>query len=345
MPPAPSYPWAKLSDAELLELRFKDLGLELERSPIAPRVRRLYAELADKGLRFRPHVWLSSEWFSPDGVPGIAVPFYLAHPRLERLERAQMSEVEGGTLTSCMRILRHECGHAIDSAYRLHLRRAWRAAFGRWSTPYAGEYQPRPYSRRFVVHLDKWYAQSHPAEDFAETFAVWLEPRSDWRQRYARWPALKKLEAVEGLMREVAERAPLVRARERTEHQGSLRPTQGEHNAAKQVRYGARSPELLDPLLRRLFPDAPASTGKAERGKSAAAFLRRNRSRLRRGVGRWTGQYQYKVDQVLAGMIARAAELGLRLYRDEGEALADVSVVLAVRTMEHLHAGDFRVMR
>ena len=26
------------------------------------------------------------------------------------------------------------------------------------------------------MHLDPWYAQSHPDEDFAETFAVWLTP-------------------------------------------------------------------------------------------------------------------------------------------------------------------------
>ena len=28
------------------------------------------------------------------------------------------------------------------------------------------------------------YAASHPEEDFAETFAVWLTPRSNWRQSF-----------------------------------------------------------------------------------------------------------------------------------------------------------------
>ena len=66
-----------------------------------------------------PHAWLSDEWFSPDNTPGIAIPFYLAHPRLMRLERRQILEVEGGTASECLRILRHETGHVVQHAYRL----------------------------------------------------------------------------------------------------------------------------------------------------------------------------------------------------------------------------------
>ncbi|HKD52988.1 MAG TPA: hypothetical protein VKB72_02115, partial [Steroidobacteraceae bacterium] len=106
-------PWVRLSDEELLRLRFCDLKLTIERSPVARHVRRLYAELDRRGVRMRPHVWLSEEWFSPDGVPGIAVPFYLAHRRLERLERRIMREAEGGNTRLLMRILRHEAGHAL----------------------------------------------------------------------------------------------------------------------------------------------------------------------------------------------------------------------------------------
>ena len=108
-----------MSDEQLLGMRFCDLKLNYERTPLARRVRRLYRELDKRGIAFRPHVWLSEEWFSPDGVPGIAAPFYLAHPRLERLERRMMRHVEGGSAESAMRILRHEAGHAIDTADRL----------------------------------------------------------------------------------------------------------------------------------------------------------------------------------------------------------------------------------
>ena len=87
-------------------------------------------------------MWLSSEWFSPDGIPGIAIPFYLAHPRLRKLEHRQILEVEGGTEGECMRILRHEAGHAIDTAYRLHRRKRWREIFGSFSQPYPDSYRP-----------------------------------------------------------------------------------------------------------------------------------------------------------------------------------------------------------
>jgi len=72
--------WTRLDDEALLDLRFCDLRLSLASSGLEDSVRRLYAELARKGIRFRPHFWLSEEWFSPDGIPGIAIPFYLAHP-------------------------------------------------------------------------------------------------------------------------------------------------------------------------------------------------------------------------------------------------------------------------
>src|SRR6266567_3408508 len=95
-----------------------------------------------------------------------------------KLERKQMLEVEGGTDTECLRILRHEAGHALDTAFRLHFRRQWRELFGSFAQRYPDFYKPKPKSRNYVLHLRAWYAQAHPAEDFAETFAVWLQPRS-----------------------------------------------------------------------------------------------------------------------------------------------------------------------
>src|SRR5690242_17443723 len=196
----PREAWADLPDEQLLDLRFSELGLQIEGSWLDARVTMLHDELAARGLTFQPHYWLSAEWFTPDGVPGIAMPFYLAHPRLMRLEKAQMLEVEGGTPEWCLQILRHEAGHAFDNAYELRKLRRRVRAFGRPSTPYPDFYLPKPYSKSFVLHLDSWYAQSHPDEDFAETFAVWLSPDSDWRVRYAEWPALRKLETMDGLM-------------------------------------------------------------------------------------------------------------------------------------------------
>src|SRR5688500_4133888 len=166
--------WADLSDQELLKVRMCDLHVKLEGTELEERIDRLHAELDAKGFAFRPHFWLSHGWFTPDGTPGIAIPFYLAHPRLKRLERSQMLEVEGGTEQWCMRILRHEVGHTLDNAYRLHHRKRYRELFGSWSVKYPKFYQPKPYSKSYVVHLDMWYAQAHPAAEVAETVARWL---------------------------------------------------------------------------------------------------------------------------------------------------------------------------
>jgi hypothetical protein len=180
-----------MSDDEILDLQFRELDLHIEGTELAARIDELYRELEARTLVFRPHFWLSDEWFTPDGIAGVAIPFYLAHPRLAKLELAQMLEVEGGDPASCMRILRHEAGHAIDNAFHLRRRRVRRALFGSSSEPYPESYTPKPYSKNFVLHLDSWYAQSHPDEDFAETFAVWLTPDAEWRQRYHDWPAVK----------------------------------------------------------------------------------------------------------------------------------------------------------
>lgn len=201
--------WVSWSDDKLLDVRMCDLGVSIDGTPLERRISEVRKELNSRGIDFSPHFWLSDDWFTPDGVPGVAIPFYLAHPRLAKLEMNQMLEVEGGTKTWCLQILRHEVGHAIDNAFRLQRRRRRQKLFGKSSDDYPEYYTPRPYSKSFVLHLDSWYAQSHPDEDFAETFAVWLDPKTDWRKRYADWPALKKLDYMHDLMRDIRRRQPV----------------------------------------------------------------------------------------------------------------------------------------
>ena len=207
----------RLSDEQLLDLRMSDLDVSIEDSSLASRIDQLNDELAARDLNFRPHFWLSDDWFSPDGVPGIAIPFYLAHPRLIRLERKQLLEVEGGTREGCMKILRHEAGHAIDTAFKLRRKARYRQLFGKASQPYPETYQPTPSSRDYVLHLDMWYAQAHPLEDFAETFAVWLRPGSRWRTRYQDWPAIEKLKFVDGFMKSIRGTKPQVISRRKVD--------------------------------------------------------------------------------------------------------------------------------
>jgi len=334
-PPRRKRIWARYSDERLLDLRFRDLGLRLERTPLARRVERLHVELEERGLRFKPHAWLSTDWFSPDGVPGIAVPFYLAHPRLMKLEMRQMLELEGGSESACMRILRHEAGHAFDSAYRLHFKKSWREIFGLYSQPYPRHYRPKPNSRNFVVHLEAWYAQAHPAEDFAETFAVWLKPRSGWRRRYRDWPrALRKLEYVDELMREIADRPPRVNIREVVEPVTRLSQTLGEYYRKKRVLYTGAWSEIYDRDLRRLFSDDRRYADRP----TAASFLRGIRSEIRDTVAEWTGTHAYTIDQVLRDMIDRSRELKLRLASSPGRARIQATILLTVHTMNCLHA-------
>jgi hypothetical protein len=331
--------WVDWPDERLLDLRFCDLDLRIEGSELEARIAELYRELDAQHLRFRPFFWLSDEWFTPDGVPGVAVPFYLAHPRLARLEQNQMLEVEGGTPEWCLRILRHETGHAIDNAYDLRRRRRRQQLFGLSSREYPEHYTPRPYSKSFVLHLEPWYAQSHPDEDFAETFAVWLNPASLWRDRYAGWPALKKLEYIEHLMRDIGPQEPRVTSHRRVDPLRQLRKTLRRHYEQKRGRYGVDYPNLFDRDLRRLFSDAP----EYKRNPSAARFLARIRKDVRRTVARWTGEYQYTINEVLDDIIRRCGELKLRLVESEEQTKLDFTIVLTVQTMNYLHSGQHRV--
>lgn len=301
-------PWTRLPDEKLLELRFCDLNLSLERSPVSRYVRRLYAELESRGITFRPHVWLSEEWFTPDGVPGFAVPFYLAHPRLQRLERRIMREVEGGNSRWLMQILRHEAGHALDNAYRLRRRKCWREVFGPASLPYPHRYRARPGSRRYVHHLGEWYAQAHPTEDFAETFAVWLKPRSNWRTSYAEWPAFHKLSLVDELMASVRGRRPLVRNRIRIEPIESNTRTLAEYYRRKVARYQHYRRGLADDLLQKVFSPRRLRA----RATRASALLRAHKAAIVNSVARELDMERYSLHQILGMLIERSERM--RLY-------------------------------
>jgi hypothetical protein len=247
--------------------------------------------------------------------------------------------VEGGTPDWCMQILRHEAGHAIDNAYQLRRRRQRVRLFGRPSTPYPEYYTPKPYSKSHVLHLDSWYAQSHPDEDFAETFAVWLNPESAWRERYAGWPALRKLRYMDRLMADIATRPPLLRTRRRVDPIEALRRTLRAHYAKRRLHHGLEYPDFYDRDLRLLFSDAPEHAAHLK----ASRFIERVRRDVRRTVTAWTGAYQYTIDRVIEDMVRRCDELNLRLREPDAHTKLDFLVLLTVQTMNYLHSGRHRV--
>ena len=333
-------PWVALRDEELLALRIRDVHVPVEGSPLEPRVASLYGELEARGLTLRPPCYLGDEWFSPDGVPTIAIPFYLAHPRLEQLELNQMLEVEGGTPETCAQLLRHECGHAVDHAYRFSSRRSWRAVFGSPDVDYEPErYRPRPYSRSFVRHLPNWYAQAHPDEDFAETFAVWLStPPDDWRARYGGWRALAKLEYVDSLMNEARKKPPAVtpgHGRQRADA-SKLTSTLAHYYALRRKLSAQDYPDFYDGDLRRIFAQTAAGHG------TAAAFMRRRREAIVAGVVRWTGQRKYVVDGLARKLLERCARLGLHARGDDVALALEVGAYVASLVTNHLYTGRFK---
>jgi Putative zinc-binding metallo-peptidase len=323
------------TDETLLSTRLCDLPLQLEGTLMARRVQRLHRELQAHNVVALPHAWLSEEFFNPDGVLGFAIPFYLAHPRLMRLERSQMLEVEGAGEAECRRIFRHEAGHAIDEAYGLHSRKRYCLLFGDPTAPYPTSYKPRPESRDYVINLANWYAQAHPVEDFAETFAIWLNAHVDWRSDYKRWPALEKLEYVDELMREIAGTLPTAVDKCEIEPLSELRHTLAEHYAEKRKYFAWIWPANYDQDLRRIFSDDP----KDAMAPPATRFLRRVRTQLRTRIADGTGVHAYAVDQLLRQMIARSEELGLRVIEPPAPTIEKLLVMLTMQTAGVLHTG------
>ena len=330
--------WATASDEVLLAMRLSDLQLSIAGTDLEQRIAVVNGELAARGLAL-PHYWLSDDWFTPDGVPGVAIPFYLAHPRLAKLELTEMLEVEGGDPESCLKILRHEAGHAIDNAYQLRRLRTRRRLFGSPATEYPEYYTPKPYSKSFVQHLDHWYAQSHPDEDFAETFAVWLDPASNWPDRYAGWPAARKLEYVDRLMRRLRTTRPRIRTQREVDPLPRLRKTLGEHYRKKREHYGLDHPDFYDSDLRKLFSNA----SEYARQPSAARFVRQVRKEVRSTVASFTDSYQYTIDQLIEKIIERCRADNLRLTDTFEATKIDFMVFLTVQTMNYLHSGRHRV--
>jgi hypothetical protein len=324
-----------MSDEALLATRICDLPVRLGDTMMARRVARLYRELGARNIVALPHVWLSEEFFTPEGVLGFAVPFYLAHPRLMRLERSQMFECEGAGEAECRRIFRHEAGHAVEEAYRFNTRARYRELFGNSDDPYPEHYRPRVDSRDHVINLAGWYAQAHPVEDFAETFAVWLNPYVDWRAAYKNWPALEKLAYVDELMMQIGGRPPLISNRTEVESLPSLTHTLKEHYAAKCKHFAWPWPANYDQDLRRIFSDNPKDAD----APPATRYLRRIRGTLRTRIAEGTGVHAYAVDQLLRQLIARTQSLSLRMIEPPEITMQKLLVMLTMQTAGLVQAG------
>jgi hypothetical protein len=322
---------------ELLTKPIKDLGLKLEGSPLERLVHQLYRELEKKGLkRFRPLCYLSDEWGCPSGEPVIGIPFYLADPKLAGLEK-EMNDLED--LDEIMMYLRHEAGHAFNYAYLLYRTAEWRNLFGPFRRAYRDSYRPVPFSRRYVRHIAGWYAQKHPDEDFAETFAVWLTPRSQWRKRYKSWGALAKLKYVDRMARRFRDVEPL-RKRGHTDVTVEEMETTVEEFYQQALEQQGGTEELaLDTDLADIFK---VSKRKKKGARPAVDLLRENRKVLVDKVAYWTGVQRPLVKRLVESIETRTGELGLRAaVRSEKEHLTEVTTYTTALAMNYLTRGKF----
>ena len=332
--------WQDLPDEQILEIRVRDLGLQIKGTQLESCIEMLSAELAARGLAFQPNCYLADEWLCPDKIPMIGIPFCLAHPRLKRIEQKMMLEVEGGTEKECMKLLRHECGHALNYAYGLYKRTRWRELFGPFTARYVSSYPAKPYSHRYVMHLAENYAQCHPDEDFAETFAVWLTPNSNWQERYKNWPALKKLHYVDRVATRIGDTPPTNNAREMPWAAARMTSTLDAHYEKKRKYLGDTFAGYYDAYLMDLFVPGPPG----EEATQASRFLRAHRRQIIGGVSHWTGQRTYDISQLLAKLIRRCTALDLYVKRAEADTMIGVTafVTAAASKVFKPKSGDER---
>ena len=321
----------------LLGRRISELGLSIRGSRVERIVKQLEAELAAKGLAFTPVVYLSDQWGCPDGTPLIGVPFYLVDARLERIEEEMSGAVEDDA--EAMRYLRHECGHAINYAFALYERPEWRATFGSFSKPYRERYGVDPFSRAYVRHILGWYAQKHPDEDFAETFAVWLTPDVDWRRDYAGWPALAKLEYVDRVMSELAGTPfPTPEPEPDDLPVDAMTYTVAEHYESERESIALEDTRQFDVDLRRIF----LSSGEAPAAESARSFMLRHHRECIARISYWTAESPSIVRSLLDQLSARCEELELRVGRLEAATLIELTAFVTAVIMGYRYA---RVLR
>ena len=322
---------------EILSKPIRDLGLKLDGSVLERFVHQLYRELDHKGLhKFRPLCYLTDEWGCPSGEPVIGIPFYLADPKLMRLEK-EMNDLEDSR--EIMMYLRHEAGHAINYAYELYKTQEWRDVFGPFRRAYRDFYRPVAFSRHYVRHMAGWYAQKHPDEDFAETFAVWLTPRSNWRKRYKGWGAMKKLQYVDRMARRFSNVAP-------SKPMGHADITVEEMDSTVEEFYDRKMAEQPAPQQLALDTDLVdifrVSRRRTRGVRPAVEMLRENRKALVDKVNYWSGVMRPLVKKLVENIEQRVGELGLKVeVKSEREAMTEVAVYTTALAMNYLSRGKF----
>ncbi|MDP3980515.1 MAG: putative zinc-binding metallopeptidase [Chlamydiota bacterium] len=321
----------------ILSRKIRDFGLKLEGSSLEGFIQKLYRELEDAGIHFKPACYLSDEWGCPHGIPVIGIPFYLVDHELSKIEKEMMEEIEGENEDEIMKLLRHEAGHAMNYAFQFFRMSAWRKIFGKISQPYSDNYRPNPFSRKFVKHLDNWYAQKHPDDDFAETFAVWLTPGSDWGRRYKGWGAYKKLFYVSKLMKRHGSKQPKVTATLFDEPVEEMDITLQEYYLKKMDEMQDQLPNKFDADLEDIFCKEDGHDG-----MKGSVFIKEHRAELVNTIANWTGEKKYMIRMLLRELYERADQLELFVQNNAGhKTLTHLIAYCTTLTMNYRYLGRF----
>ena len=340
----------KISEEELLNSKICDLPLSIDGMWLNECVQELYGELKSKGIVFNPLCYLAEEWLTPENEPVIGIPFYLAHPTLIKLEKKMMLEAEGETKAWCMKLLRHEAGHALCYAYHLNKKRSWQKVFGLSSKNYGDTYRFQPYSKRFVRHLDGFYAQYHPDEDFVETFAVWLTPDSNWQDKYKGWKALDKLKFVDDLMRDIQGQPPVVAQGTKYWYFKKLKITLKKFYRKRRKFAEEDFPDFYDSQLKKIFKPLTLQEYKEEKKNNkdlifAADFLKKYHRSIVYNTQRSTGERTYIITDLLKRITERCRQMNMVVTQTQIEAAICVAVYVASLIMNYMHTGWFRGKR
>lgn len=322
--------------ASLMQARIKDLKLHLKGTRLEKFINQLNEELEARGLSLRPECYLSDQWGCPSGVPVIGIPFYLADQKLLQIEDTLGAGAE--TERDIMMYLRHEAGHAFNYAYKLYESDDWKRLFGDFTKPYVDAYKPHPFSRKYVAHLSGWYAQKHPDEDFAETFAVWLTPGSNWAERYKGWGAIKKLQYVAEVAAKVGRTAPPVTLADRDLDVGEMEETVLDHyrQRALDEKIDLSIGDQLDQDLTALFELEGVGNAAAD------TLMRSERQALIASITQYSGVSRAVVKSVLDHLLERVMALKLSVHRDKArEYMTKLTALLTTLAMNFLYTDKF----
>lgn len=324
---------------ELFNTRICDLNLQIKGSYIDTHIKKLYHELNQKKLLFKPTFYLTDSWGCPDQVPIIGIPFYLANEQLMRIEEEQTGNLEDSKMIRML--LRHETGHAINYAYRLWKYTGWTEIFGAFTRRYTDSFNPNPFSKQFVRHLNTYqygrnYAQKHPDEDFAESFAVWLTPNSSWRTKYRHWPAIKKLKLVDKLIKQIQNKTPVCRKKNLFNPVDKMTMLLAEHYGQKRKHLLEAAQGYVDDTLKQIFPASNSSSQ-----IPADKFIHSHSDELIVRTVQWTGLDEDEVASIIEKLVDRSSVLELKLTQSKkNEKLLDLTALCITFALNFIYTGS-----